>query len=127
MYRLAAAVATSGALGALLVSNSEGYRAYAGSKTVHVELQEGEDKRQSNWDSNWDRRAPQKAQLKDEKEGGEVARSTASRHLILIRHGQYEHWHSDRDKKVLTELGRSQARVTGTCTVSSALQYGLCV
>ena len=51
------------------------------------------------WDSNWDKR----------EEPEEVS---ATRTLILIRHGQYEN--ADDDKgRVLTELGRRQSRETG--------------
>ena len=103
-------VAGTGSLSFFLLYQKERFQAHASSK-AHVELLEGEGRRKANWDSNWDRRNPPK---KDEKEGGEVARPIATRHLILIRHGQYENWHSDGDKRVLTELGRKQARATGT-------------
>lgn len=42
----------------------------------------------------------------------EKIKSTATRHVILVRHGQYEMDHKDRSKKILTQLGRQQASVT---------------
>lgn len=64
---------------------------------------------QQKWDYNWDKMAPPKST----EEGKEVASSKASRTLILIRHGQYV-WDPDNpDKRILTELGRKQAAITG--------------
>ena len=48
-----------------------------------------------------------------EGEGDTERKSVATRHLILIRHGQYQQWPTDSDRKKLTELGRRQARATG--------------
>ena len=36
-----------------------------------------------------------------------------SRHLILIRHGQYDETSRDDAKRILTPLGREQAEATG--------------
>ena len=41
-----------------------------------------------------------------------AAAPTATRHLILIRHGQY-HMEAPEEEKVLTEVGRKQAAATG--------------
>ncbi|XP_067121330.1 serine/threonine-protein phosphatase PGAM5, mitochondrial-like [Centruroides vittatus] len=71
------------------------------------------------WDSNWDRREPSSLvnppkNLSAEEENRyneslEQARSRATRHLFLIRHGQYvKEGNSDYDR-VLTDLGRKQA------------------
>lgn len=38
---------------------------------------------------------------------------TATRHLILIRHGQYEVDGVTDEQRVLTKLGRTQAQYTG--------------
>ena len=62
------------------------------------------------WDSNWDQMEPQPTAGQGETP---PAKPTATRHLILIRHGQYEMNHSESDKKILTELGRQQALATG--------------
>ncbi len=131
-YRIAVAVASSGALTAFFLSKSDRFRAHASSRPdvatpVHVELYDGEERRRrSNWDQNWDRMAPRAVQPKDGKEEKEIAKSTASRYLICIRHGQFERWHSDHDKRVLTELGRRQARATGTVQQLNICTYNLC-
>ena len=36
-----------------------------------------------------------------------------TRHVILIRHGQYDETHKDDARRILTELGRRQAKRTG--------------
>ena len=54
-----------------------------------------------NWDYNWDKR--------EEKDSEAV---NATRTLILIRHGQYEYEDKD-EERVLTEIGRKQAREVG--------------
>jgi len=119
--RLVSVVAGLGGLSALLVTQKEKFQAYA-SSSKHKGRSKGdasgwgEDRDGSKWDSNWDKMAPKP---KESSEGGESdvpSTSKASRHLILIRHGQYEHWHKDSEKKVLTELGRKQAIATGKST-----------
>ncbi|XP_052800306.1 serine/threonine-protein phosphatase PGAM5, mitochondrial-like isoform X2 [Mya arenaria] len=76
------------------------------------------------WDYNWDRREPKslvkplkESATDDEKqkylEKEEKKVGTATRHIIMIRHGQYfdkEKYDADR---MLTELGREQANLTG--------------
>lgn len=77
------------------------------------------------WDSNWDHRDPSaliKTKFPDNptpeqqnKYNEELDKVTAKsvRHIILIRHGQYE-THAITDKgRILTELGREQAKLTG--------------
>lgn len=74
------------------------------------------------WDSNWDRResinlekSPQKrdsGEVNQYNEQHEKAKPKASRHLILIRHGQSTTVSKDCDAK-LTQLGREQASITG--------------
>ena len=74
---------------------------------------------QNDWDDNWDRRKPMRkkeepAMVVVEKEGEpltipitpEVPKPTATRHVILIRHGQYEMESHDDVNRVLTPLGR---------------------
>ena len=76
------------------------------------------------WDDDWDRRKHIRDKRKVEdppivlvnKDGEantvpatqtpEMIKPTATRHVILVRHGQYEMDHKDRSKKVLTQLGR---------------------
>lgn len=76
------------------------------------------------WDSNWDHRAstslvkplPENASVERQNEHNEKLdkhRSKAVRHIFLIRHGQYVlNGLTDKDR-VLTELGRTQAKLTG--------------
>ena len=118
--RITAIVATSGALTGILWANRETLTPYkAKASTVKFHIDEGLEKYEKgkySWNENWDYRAPNRTKSKGNKgvEGDEeVPKPTASRHLILIRHGQYEHWHDDSDMKVLTELGRRQAVATG--------------
>lgn len=59
----------------------------------------------SSWDSNWDYRVQESSS--DEKA------PKASRHLILIRHGQYDYSGLTDLEHKLTELGRQQADLTG--------------
>ncbi|XP_063597750.1 serine/threonine-protein phosphatase PGAM5, mitochondrial-like isoform X1 [Penaeus indicus] len=78
------------------------------------------------WDWNWDRREvhslvkPPKSKA-DENNNGldghddryEKVRPTASRHLIFIRHGQYNLEGASDHERYLTSLGREQAALTG--------------
>ncbi len=51
------------------------------------------------WDKNWDRRATQHTSgTSKENESTNIAKPTAKRHLILIRHGQYVHANKSEDK-----------------------------
>lgn len=93
----------AGTLFALVHYGSEKRVAHAKSKSY------GEGHEKGKWDSNWDQMAPKPPV------DGETPppKPTATRHLILVRHGQYEMNHSESDKKVLTEIGRQQAVATG--------------
>ena len=61
------------------------------------------------WDEDWDGK-----QVKDvtSKEKREIRKKGVTRHVILVRHGQYVE-DKDPDKKVLTPLGKEQAEATG--------------
>lgn len=76
------------------------------------------------WDSNWDHRActsllkplpkdssPEKENTYNEKV--EKYKSKATRHIIMIRHGQYNLNGATDSERFLTELGRHQAKLTG--------------
>ncbi|GFN84795.1 serine/threonine-protein phosphatase pgam5, mitochondrial [Plakobranchus ocellatus] len=75
------------------------------------------------WNSNWDRREPEslvrplksskESRVKDHQEKIENQTPTASRHLILIRHGQYFDNANVDKERFLTSLGRTQAELTG--------------
>lgn len=78
------------------------------------------------WDFNWDQRAPSslveppKRMTEEElaqdaayQEALAKAKSKARRHLILIRHGQYNLDGANDEQRILTELGRKQAAITG--------------
>jgi len=57
------------------------------------------------WDDNWDLRDPEFL--------GQTEYPTATRHLVLIRHGQYNLEPEDDAERKLTELGRRQLLLTG--------------
>ena len=86
--------------------------------------------KRSKWDWNWDGRHEneevinKEEKVKVNKEGDEGASNddeqrikssspSASRHLLLIRHGQYNLKGQTDDEKKLTDLGRKQAKATG--------------
>ena len=88
------------------------------------------------WDFNWDQRAPNslveppkgksEAELKDHapyQESLSKAKAKARRHLILIRHGQYQLDGETDEQRVLTELGRQQAALTGAQLRKLGLPY----
>ncbi|GAB6030083.1 Serine/threonine-protein phosphatase pgam5, mitochondrial [Chamberlinius hualienensis] len=77
------------------------------------------------WDYDWDKKSPaslqkprkNKSEKSDENNNeivnNELPKPTASRHLILIRHGQYYESADTDAKRILTPLGREQAAFTG--------------
>ncbi|XP_038053666.1 serine/threonine-protein phosphatase PGAM5, mitochondrial-like isoform X2 [Patiria miniata] len=73
------------------------------------------------WEGNWDRREPESllSPNKTELDGSEYSaqiqklKPTATRHLILIRHGHYAIEGETDEKRVLTAQGREQAELTG--------------
>jgi len=76
------------------------------------------------WDDNWDQRQPAKDRdLNNKTSGGGQQRSSASRTLILIRHGQYELAGKTDEERILTSLGRSQADMTGARLAELSLPY----
>ncbi|KAH7729723.1 Protein PGAM-5 [Aphelenchoides avenae] len=83
----------------------------------------------SDWDYNWDKRDPlylvdqDKFSAADEETRKEMLSKVtpaATRHLFLIRHGQY---HLDSEKKNLTPLGREQAAFLGKRLENSGMKF----
>lgn len=66
-------------------------------------------------DLDWDGRHPQVTGDKDEdrRKLREIRKSGITRHIILIRHGQYEESHKDDELRRLTDIGKLQAELTG--------------
>jgi serine/threonine-protein phosphatase PGAM5 len=67
------------------------------------------------WDANWDGLQPPSTgnDDADRRRMRQVRKEGVTRHVILIRHGQYDEREKDDDKRILTELGRKQADLTG--------------
>uniref|UniRef100_A0A0A9Y1W7 Serine/threonine-protein phosphatase PGAM5, mitochondrial n=1 Tax=Lygus hesperus TaxID=30085 RepID=A0A0A9Y1W7_LYGHE len=69
------------------------------------------------WDENWDRRGALKKPPKSGGDGKDHVdpgkSSKACRHLILIRHGQYNLMGKEDKERMLTPLGREQAKGVG--------------
>ncbi|KAB5528233.1 hypothetical protein PHYPO_G00137970 [Pangasianodon hypophthalmus] len=87
------------------------------------------------WDYNWDKREPssvtnakRKGSVGDEN-GSEVENNkpTATRHLFLIRHSQYNLNGSGDKEKRLTALGREQAELTGQRLACLGLKYNILI
>eukprot|EP00592_Proboscia_alata_P006219 CAMPEP_0194356400 /NCGR_PEP_ID=MMETSP0174-20130528/4061_1 /TAXON_ID=216777 /ORGANISM="Proboscia alata, Strain PI-D3" /LENGTH=343 /DNA_ID=CAMNT_0039125977 /DNA_START=351 /DNA_END=1382 /DNA_ORIENTATION=- len=67
------------------------------------------------WDNDWDHRKPIStgdANL-DREHQRDVRKRGVTKHLILIRHGQYDETDKNDEKRILTALGRHQAEMTG--------------
>ncbi len=114
MRQIAAVLTGSaGVLSALLVAKQKQVNLLASSKLKppHHSQYDHDPALLQAWDYNWDKMAPIKTEGDDV--SCEPAKSKASRTLILIRHGQYV-WDKDHpEKRILTELGRKQADITG--------------
>lgn len=67
------------------------------------------------WDKNWDGKQPEStgSDEKDRKRMRSIRKTGVTRHIILIRHGQYDESSKEDEKRKLTPLGRLQAEVTG--------------
>jgi hypothetical protein len=66
------------------------------------------------WDYNWDDKAiPGKTDLEGHKSGKARKVKGKTRHIILVRHGQYDETFKEDEKRRLTPLGRLQATKTG--------------
>jgi len=67
------------------------------------------------WNKNWDLRQPESTGDEDEDRRSQrkLRKTGVTRHIILVRHGQYDETHKEDEKRILTPLGREQAHVTG--------------
>ena len=74
------------------------------------------------WDYNWDKRDPAQLSGTDEN-NNKASKPRASRHLILVRHGQYNLDGETDTQRYLTDLGRSQASGTGARLAELGLPY----
>jgi serine/threonine-protein phosphatase PGAM5 len=67
------------------------------------------------WDSNWDGKKPQSTgdPEQDKQMMRKIRKEGVTKHIVLVRHGQYDETHKEDDKRLLTPLGREQAAYTG--------------
>lgn len=104
------------------------YSFYERKALINRSIEEGSyedvsENKQRKWDSNWDKRQPKslvkpvdsdKPELQDKyNKKIESLKSCATRHIFLIRHGQYNVFGETDGERKLTELGRKQALFTG--------------
>ena len=79
----------------------------------------------SKWDHNWDLRQVSSEDLNDKENEDPNNKKvpTATRHILLIRHGQYNLEGKSDAERILTELGRNQAKKTGDRLAELKLPY----
>lgn len=65
------------------------------------------------WDYNWDGRMTPETTLEAQSKSMEEPVTGTTRHIILVRHGQYKEQYEDDGRRKLTRLGRLQAEKTG--------------
>lgn len=67
------------------------------------------------WDPNWDGKQPESTgdSNEDRRRARYVRKEGVTRHIILVRHGQYDETEKEDEKRLLTKLGREQAELTG--------------
>ena len=67
------------------------------------------------WDHDWDgqREPPTGDEDVDKQRARRLRKTGVTRHIILIRHGQYDETHKEDERRILTPLGREQADLTG--------------
>lgn len=77
------------------------------------------------WDWDWDKRDHLRKKRSDENnnDDSQSKKITATRHLILIRHGQYNLDGQSDEERYLTDLGKSQATMTGMRLADLGLPY----
>ncbi|XP_065579827.1 serine/threonine-protein phosphatase PGAM5, mitochondrial-like isoform X3 [Artemia franciscana] len=105
--------------------------AFAGAKTTNQSFSAEEASPSVKWDFNWDRRDPKflvkpKKNETDDDLANRImeVKPKASRHLFLIRHGQYVVGPTD-EERFLTPLGREQAKLTGQRLKELGFDYNL--
>ncbi|XP_023678805.1 serine/threonine-protein phosphatase PGAM5, mitochondrial-like [Paramormyrops kingsleyae] len=93
----------------------------------------------NDWDINWDKRDPvavlnskmkrEKAVSSTEDQTTELQNNKprATRHIILIRHSQYNQKGSDDKERFLTSLGREQAELTAQRLATLGLKYDILI
>jgi len=67
------------------------------------------------WNKNWDGLHPELTGDEDEDRRllRRLRKTGVTRHIILVRHGQYDETYKEDEKRILTPLGREQAHLTG--------------
>lgn len=86
------------------------------------------------WEHNWDRRDPEslvkplkntssEKDTKNRENELEKQKPTATRHLLLIRHGQYNLEGKEDSERYLTKLGRKQADYCGKRLKEADIEY----
>lgn len=86
------------------------------------------------WEHNWDRRDPEslvkplksnssEKETKNRENELEKQRPTATRHLLLIRHGQYNLDGKEDSERYLTKLGKKQADYCGKRLKEADIEY----
>jgi serine/threonine-protein phosphatase PGAM5 len=65
------------------------------------------------WDYNWDGNETPETSLEAAKQGLNINVKGKTRHVILVRHGQYDESSEKDEERILTPLGRLQAIRTG--------------
>ncbi|XP_021925691.1 serine/threonine-protein phosphatase Pgam5, mitochondrial-like isoform X2 [Zootermopsis nevadensis] len=122
-FVLAGLGACGGALTLYYSFHSDRKRAFASWTTNYTPTCE--------WDSNWDKRDPTSL-VKPSKGGSddnryneavERVKPKAVRHLLLIRHGQYNMSGKSDEERILTDLGRKQAKLTGLRLQELSMPY----
>jgi len=89
-------------------------------------LAQSSSSQKTKWNYNWDMREPDQTKPSDTNNNSSSTPSatpTASRHLILIRHGQYNLDGETDAERILTALGREQARITGERLAELGVPY----
>jgi len=116
------AVGGTAAVVAVVIENYLDYYAKLPSLPFHLKAESEEQKTAytdrppfQKWDDNWDRRKPTDSSSDDT--------PTASRNIILIRHGQYNLAGATDIEKYLTPLGVKQATLTGQRLAELSLPY----
>ncbi|RZC40580.1 serine/threonine-protein phosphatase Pgam5, mitochondrial [Asbolus verrucosus] len=109
--------AASGVVTYYCLNNNSNKKVYASWTTSY------EPSKHAKWNENWDHRSPKHCvkprYAKDEKEQNkinkeiELNKAKSVRHIILIRHGQYNVNGQSDEQRTLTKLGKIQAGYTG--------------